>query len=270
MKYSISDIANLLGISVVAVRNYEKSGLIDPERDEQSNYRRYNAIDINLIRRARTYTSYGFSLSEATAMLREEELAGMAHALKQKEKEMEAQLLRDYQKYLFTKQHAAYLERISASDRECAIEVCPTFYGILYREQTEIFQDKHLHKIVSHWNDDIRPFAESLIFFQKEVFETENNRYQTGLCIEEQYAQQLNIEENEYIHKYPSQKAVHTIIKSIYEPDRVISEFEFGHVLKWIQDRNLTIAGDVVGRILHTSKASGQWLHHVEIWVPIE
>lgn len=269
MKYNISDIANLLGISVVAVRNYEKSGLIDPERDEQNNYRRYNAIDINLIRRARAYTSYGFSLSEATNLLQEAELAGMAHALKQKETEMEAQLLRDYQKYLFTRQHAAYLERISASGRECSIEVSPTFYGILYREQTEIFQDKCLHEIVSEWND-IRPFAETMIFFQRDAFINRNNRYQSGLCIEEAYAQQLNIEESKYIRRYPSQKAVHTIIQSVFEPEKVISEFEFDYVLKWIQDKGFTISGDVVGRILHTSKASGKWLHHVEIWVPIK
>ena len=70
MKYSIGEIANLLGISIVAVRNYEKCGLIEPQRNEQNNYREYNAIDLNLIRRARTYMSYGFSLGESTYMLR--------------------------------------------------------------------------------------------------------------------------------------------------------------------------------------------------------
>lgn len=82
MKYSISEIANLLGISIVAVRNYEKCGLIEPIRNEQNNYREYNAIDLNLIRRARSYMSYGFSLNEATDMLQSDDLFDMADALR--------------------------------------------------------------------------------------------------------------------------------------------------------------------------------------------
>ena len=111
MKYSIGEIAKMLGISIVAVRNYEKCGLIEPLRNEQNNYREYNAIDLNLIRRARSYMSYGFSLNEATEILKNEDLSGLAEALKDKEAGIERELERQYHLLSFTRQHAAYLER---------------------------------------------------------------------------------------------------------------------------------------------------------------
>ena len=96
MQYSIGDIANLLGISLVSVRNYEKCGLLEPERNEKNNYRKYNAIDLNLIRRARFLMSYGFSLSEATQILLHESLPGLAASMKEREAALQKQLFLDY------------------------------------------------------------------------------------------------------------------------------------------------------------------------------
>ena len=107
MKYSVGDIANLLGISIVAVRNYEKCGLIKPERNELNNYREYNAIDLNLIRRARSYMSYGFSLNDATEMLKSDDLLALAEHLERIEPEVEQRVMREYQLLAFIKQHAA-------------------------------------------------------------------------------------------------------------------------------------------------------------------
>lgn len=269
MKYSIGEIANLLGISIVAVRNYEKCGLIEPERNEQNNYREYNAIDVNLIRRARSYMSYGFSLSEATNMLQREDLSGIAGALRGKEKSIEQRMIREYQLLQFTRQHAAYLERISCGEGECVIEMSPAFYGLLYRDGQQISEDKELQEKVRVWND-IRPFAETLITYGKDSFIRSEKLYQTGLCIEEQYASFFDIQAGEHICYYPARRSVHSIITHIFEPEQEEDYPRFKYVTDWMEQRGLRIAGDVFGRVLHTSKSTGKWLHHIEIWAPIE
>ncbi len=269
MKYSISEIANLLGVSIVSVRNYEKCGLIEPQRNEQNNYREYNAIDLNLIRRARSYMSYGFSLSEATEMLLENDLAGVSCELAKKEKSIERELMRQYHLLSFTRQHAAYLRRLSASEGECVIETSPAFYGFPYRTGVKIIEDKALHDRIRVWND-IRPFAETLLVYRREGFTRGVKQYQSGLCIEEQYAPLFGIEEDEYVRRYPSRKAVHAVISRTFEPDLGNWDANLERVTDWIEERGLTITDDIFGRVLHTSKSSGKWLHHIEIWAPIE
>ena len=269
MKYSIGEIANLLGISIVAVRNYEKCGLIEPQRNEQNNYREYNAIDLNLIRRARTYMSYGFSLSESTYMLKGDDLSGVARALREKEADIEQRMLNEYRLLTFARHHAAYLERISMSMGECSIEMSPAFYGVVYRERTQIFADESLNEKVRIWND-IRPFAETLLVFKKEAFIREENRYQSGLCIEERFAPYFDIMEDKHVSYYPTRRAVHMVASHVFEPEQGMGDFGYGFVLDWIRQRELTISGDPFGRVLHTSKSSGKWMHHVEFWIPIE
>lgn len=269
MKYSISDIANLLGISIVTVRNYEKCGLIEPERNEQNNYRQYNAIDMNLIRRARSYMSYGFSLNDATDMLKSDDLLTLAEHLERIEPEIEKRMMREYQLLSFVRQHAAYLKRLSVSCGECTIEMSPAFYGFTYREGIHILEDEELHRMTRRWND-IRPFAETFQVFLRACFEDGKMRNHTGLCIEAQYAALFDIHEDQYVRYYPSRKSVHAIVGYTFEPDIDYSDFEFRFAADWIRERNLKIVGDAVGRVLHTSKSTGSWLHYIEIWVPVE
>jgi len=269
MKYSVGEIANLLGISIVAVRNYEKCGLIEPERNEQNNYREYNAIDLNLIRRARSYMSYGFSMSEATEILLEDDLGGLSRELAEKEKSIEQELIRQYHLLSFTRQHAAYLRRLSVCEGECTIEMSPSFYGFPYREGVQISEDKALHERVRVWND-IRPVAETLLVYRAEEFTKGVKQYQSGLCMEEQYAQLFGIVEDEYVRRYPARKAVHAMVSRTFEPDLENWDSNLDRVVDWIRERGLTITDDIFGRVLHTSKSSGRWLHHIEIWAPIE
>lgn len=46
MKYKISELAKLLGVSTNTVRRYEDMGYISAVRDEKSGYRYYNDDDI--------------------------------------------------------------------------------------------------------------------------------------------------------------------------------------------------------------------------------
>ena len=48
-RYTIHEIAKLLGISTDAIRLYEKEGLVTPVHDPQNGYRYYETLDIQRI-----------------------------------------------------------------------------------------------------------------------------------------------------------------------------------------------------------------------------
>lgn len=61
MKYKISELAKLLGVSTNTVRRYEDMGYISAVRDENSGYRYYNDDDIFSVMNAKMHVKYGFS-----------------------------------------------------------------------------------------------------------------------------------------------------------------------------------------------------------------
>mgnify|MGYP000889416473 CR=1 FL=1 len=52
MRYTISEMASLLGVTTHTLRYYEKMGLIRPEVNEETGYRYYTVTDTRQIGRA--------------------------------------------------------------------------------------------------------------------------------------------------------------------------------------------------------------------------
>ena len=74
MEYSIGQVSRLLGLSIEGIRNYEKSGIIQSHRPEDSNYRKYNYLDITSLIRARLYRALGYSLRETEALTNDSDI----------------------------------------------------------------------------------------------------------------------------------------------------------------------------------------------------
>lgn len=270
MKYHISEIAAALDISVETVRNYEKCGLIEPSRNERNNYREYNAIDINLIRRARSYMSYGFSLSEATDLIHHQDLLGLAQKMESREAELQKKLEDTLNQLMYIRQHAEHIRRISASDGECMVQMSPAFYGILYREGLKKIENEELQEVASQWNC-IHPFAETFLLYDRSCF---NGifQYKAGLRIDAAYASYLGIKESEYVRYYPAKKSIYMMSGRKFEAEVNPEDelFEFARMADYAREKGLTLSGDVVANVLHTSRSTGKWIHHIECWVPVE
>jgi DNA-binding transcriptional MerR regulator len=80
----IGQAANLLGVSIDILRNWDRNGLIDVPRDPANGYRRYGAQEIGRLRVIRMLSRSGYSLSAILRMLIEfdrGERAGLRRAL---------------------------------------------------------------------------------------------------------------------------------------------------------------------------------------------
>jgi DNA-binding transcriptional MerR regulator len=65
----IGQVANLLGVSIDVLRNWDRNGLIDVPRNPANGYRRYGAVEISRLRVIRMLSQAGYSLSAILRMM---------------------------------------------------------------------------------------------------------------------------------------------------------------------------------------------------------
>ena len=70
--FLISDVARKLGLTLKALRHYEKIGLVVPERSAESGYRQYSDADVRKLQRVQMLQSLGLSLRQIKLLFREE------------------------------------------------------------------------------------------------------------------------------------------------------------------------------------------------------
>ena len=68
MRYKISDLAKLLGVSTNTVRRYEDMGYISAVRDENSGYRYYDDDGVFGVLNAKMHIKYGFTHEQISKM----------------------------------------------------------------------------------------------------------------------------------------------------------------------------------------------------------
>lgn len=68
-KYTISEMASLLGVTTHMLRHYEKVGIIQPEVDPRNGYRYYCVVDTRRFNLSRTLLACGISLKQCAEIL---------------------------------------------------------------------------------------------------------------------------------------------------------------------------------------------------------
>ena len=69
MELTINQLADQAGITIGAVRTYERHGLLFPESRNQSNYRIYDETSIERIKFIKGAQKLGFTLAEVRQLL---------------------------------------------------------------------------------------------------------------------------------------------------------------------------------------------------------
>lgn len=270
MKYKVGKIAQMLDVSIETVRNYEKIGLIQPERSEQNDYRLYDPVDVNILRRARTYMGYyGVSMKQSAQLLLGGDIPDLADALGESAQGLSERIAFDIQLLMFTREKQRHLQRIGTILNQYVVENSPAMYGFVYRNGSLFSSDPDVQRLLHEWNQ-LRPFTEASVHYDQACFLDRNYHLSQGLLIEEAYAAFFHIAAGEHIHYFPARKCLYTFAVTALEPD-ITPENTFRFALgDALRERGLTIAGNPFGRVVHTGKASGRYQHYIELWVPIE
>ena len=68
-RYTISEMADLLGVTTHMLRHYEKVGIIQPEVNEENGYRYYSVIDTRRFNLSREFLACGLSLEQCGQLM---------------------------------------------------------------------------------------------------------------------------------------------------------------------------------------------------------
>ena len=132
-RYTIREVADLIGISTDAIRLYEKEGLISPQRDPQNGYRYYGPEEIQRTMGIHLYRQLDASISEIrdlyTATTLPEVANHFSSFISQAEIEMD-RLEKKLEKLRFMKEH---IETINNGLASCSIRTLPDMY-LLYQQ----------------------------------------------------------------------------------------------------------------------------------------
>ena len=117
--YTIGETAQLMGVSVQALRKYSNLGLVVPEYvNESTNYRYYSFSQFHLIDKIKYFRDLGIPLPEIQRAFATADSANLAEILREHQQKLEAQIQQlqatidnlswyiDY--FSYSKQHAGY------------------------------------------------------------------------------------------------------------------------------------------------------------------
>ena len=139
MKYKISELAKLLGVSTNTVRRYEDMGYISAVRDENSGYRYYNDDDIFSVMNAKMHVKYGFS-HEQISQMQSFSLEETIDAYKKRIDEMDKQIT--YMTYLRHRLKDDYLLMNKAATYSDIYEkMSLTMYTVVYKDGEKLLQE---------------------------------------------------------------------------------------------------------------------------------
>ena len=146
-KYTIREVAALIGLSADAIRLYEKEGLVSPLRDPKNGYRYYGPNEIQRIMGIHLYRQLDASLAEIRELFTATTLLEVSDYFSAfiTETEHEIQSLQQrLEKIRFMKKH---IEILNTGLCNCSIQKLPTLYMLfqqdfsktLYENMKDIF-----------------------------------------------------------------------------------------------------------------------------------
>lgn len=269
-RYKIGEVARMLGITPEAIRYYERSGIIDPEKNPVSGYRYYSAWDINMLVRARTYRQQGFSMKEVVDIMDDFEPKETIAYLAEKEHEIRARINEDIK--LMKQLH----------DDQCILEDAVSgrnTFSLQYRPPMHFLQSQIGYNIVlSHvelygaWIQQHAAFV-----LPGGVYEgsgTDDVAY--GLFVEDSKLKDVGFRNETEIRTLSSCLCLSTSFLSGSDSELNYSSFQFA--LDYAQERGWEVVGDPVSRIVLMTREGNAESEHGgggyrslhKLWIPIK
>lgn len=192
-KYKISELSQKMGVTHDLLKHYEKCGILEPKKDESTNYRYYDIYHAGRLVTSRKYKNMGFSLKEISELVHEKDLKEVEEAIRVKQKELEQEVLRMQLMIPCMERFRSYCELFQHSMNEWFVENRPGYY---FKGQTDHRGFINEQAGVKEWID-YQPMSEKMLSIPQSCLTLESEQsleFMWGLGITEEMVHQLEIE----------------------------------------------------------------------------
>lgn len=268
MKYKISNIAKILGVTPDTLRYYEKEGIVKPQKDAHTNYRYYDFWDVNYLIDTLWYRSFGFSVKDIKKMTSEDTIDDLRNRFREKEQEYQETITRTQMMLHLAQSYQKYWDMIPDEIGKCGIKERSAHVHFANRFTEDFSDDPEIHNLSMEWLGHM-PFARR--YFEVPVDDARHKRsedYTWGLSIPVEYIDALGVEiRPPLIYEGPC-KCIHTCFKS--SGKGAFSSKHIQYMIDYAKENNLKIYGNAAGILLASVIDHGALTGFFEAYLPIE
>lgn len=273
MKYKISSLAKLLGVSSNTIRRYTDMGYITPEKSETNNYTYYDNLDIEKIIRVRMYRKFGFSHDEIKKMFGYD-VPEIVNEFEQRLICMDAEIEKlKSLKHMF-EANMIMVKRIGEYEQGYIAQNVEATYYIKYLKGDKLFDEKERLQSIQRFMYCLPETKEVLIFKKEDV---ENNKFDCsfGFAAKKKDTDKFNIEINKYMEFLPVQKCIYFLLKTYLGGDEVIKinneikKAKFKEAKEYLDKSNYRLNNNILGFNIISVVENGKQVNYTLICMPV-
>lgn len=269
MKYTISEMASLLGVTTHMLRHYEKVGIIEPEVNEENGYRYYTVLDTRRFNLSRLLLSCGFSLEQCTELMGDlpmEDIDGMLSE-RQRKLAVEAKLVQHKIRYL-----QSWREMLPALEEDVGkiqIEHFPRMWRLNLSHVETAKADEELQKEKLQWLAcfPAAKWVSRIPYHVLKQFGTGPIEYDFGLMIKEDDGRELGLRRSAFVEKIPEGDFLTVVHR---KEDRGPFTWEdINAMTQYLAENGLTFFGDAFSTIQASVKIDGKQINYHKMMVKV-
>jgi len=202
----------LLGVTTESLRNYQKLGILESRKEENSTYKHFNSISVGRLLAMRKMQTAGYCLADISQSMKEYSLQEYYKTFMNNTQTTKQKL--EYQKLLIERMesHLLFAERLMNNRFEFNIEKSPVYYCFDYLTDNEIIvQDCHMEQF-NQWTQHML-FALNYSPSPLNSLTKGSLPIRIGLAVEEKFLKALNLNIFNPVYMRPSKESLTCIIR---------------------------------------------------------
>ncbi|MCI5773172.1 MAG: MerR family transcriptional regulator [Erysipelotrichaceae bacterium] len=236
MKYTINDIAKLLGVSSHKLRFYEKAKIIKPVSNNETGYRYYSVLDTRRFNLAQYYRGMNFSLDKVNQLMIKDDIAYVIAEIEKKEQEIQQNII--FEKLCLEEiEHYRYLLSLLNQDRNYVgtIEL-DDYIRVEFSNDETVVDDPKLLKL----RDELLKYSPLIKWVSRiekdSISSYTTPKYHYGINMRKSHALALGIDISEYELIKKSKYILTFFVKDTRKP---YERYTMASSLKYIQDHDI-------------------------------
>lgn len=218
MRYTISEMASLLGVTTHTLRYYEKMGLIHPEVNEDTGYRYYTVTDTRRFNLCRELRAAELSLEECRELIGaptvEQSDAVFSHQIAQ----LRRRQVLDELAIRFLEHKREQYRTLEQNAGRIWVQNFPEMWRLTFSQEEAADRDKELQQEKAEWLECMPAtrWVSRLPRRVMEQFRVGRNEYDYGLMIEADAARRLGLKRTKHVEVVCGGDYLTTIWKKDY------------------------------------------------------
>lgn len=267
MHYKISELSMLLNVSTNTIRRYESMGYIISKRSEHSNYRYYSEEDLATFTNVRLLRKYGFSHPEIRKM-KSSDMVGLVSVYEKRLQQFDEQIRYLTQLRHRLKDDVVLMKKAIDFNDSCYIRESVAFSYVLYQSGESLLTEPERLQTIQNYLY-VSPEVQRIYLIRKKDVDQGRFTLHAGWAIKADHVERYSMHENDYTERYERRESLVSIAKLPVQADKDVKEELLRKPFEYMQEQQLTIAGDIIGIVIANVTEDGQDMQHVLVSVPI-